>query len=70
MVYVSVDITENTSHSLATNNKISKLCEAEVRNHGNGGDSDIEVEGYNHIKLFTNARIEAEVNCKDADINK
>ena len=59
MVYVSVDITENTSHSLATNNKISKLCEAEVRNHGNGGDSDVEGEGYDHAKLFTDTRIEA-----------
>ena len=56
---VSIDVTEETAHSLAMNAGFNKIREAEMRNHGNGGDSDVEGEGYDHAKLFTDTRIEA-----------
>ena len=65
---VLIDVTEETVHSLATNAKFNKICEAEMRNHGNGGDCDIEGEEYDHMKLFTDARIEAKANNKDVDV--
>ena len=67
---VSIDVTEETAHSLAMNADLSKIREAEMRNHGNGGNSDVEGEGYNYIRLFTDARIEAEANNKDANLDR
>ena len=67
---VSIDVTEETAHSLATNADLSKIREAKMRNHGNGGDSGVKGEGYDHTRLFTDARIEAEANDEDADIDR
>ena len=67
---VSLDVTEDTAHSLATNAELSKIREAEMRNHGNGGDSDVEGEGYDHMRCFTDALIEAEANNDDIDVDR
>ena len=67
---VSLDVTEDTAYSLAMNAELSKIREAEMRNHGNGGDSDVEGEGYDHMRCFTDARIEAEGNNEDVDVDR
>ena len=66
---VSIDVTEDTAHSLATNAELGEIREAEMRNNGNRGDSDIKREGYDHMRLFTDARIEAKANNENADVD-
>ena len=70
MTDVSLDVTEDTAHSLATNAELSKIREAEMLNHGNGGDSDVEGEGYDHMRCFTDALIEKEANNEDIDVGR